>query len=121
MNNTKLSTYQKGNIGENQAVEYLLLKGYSIVNRKYRSRFGEIDCIARDSDGTIVFVEVKSSHNGSLGNPLYWVTPAKQKTITKMATQYIAEHKLNGMPCRFDVIAICKDKIDHLKNAFLAR
>lgn len=120
MDTLKLSTHQKGDIGEERAVEYLLSKGYTIVCRQYRSHKGEIDCIARDTDGTIVFVEVKSSRGNSYGNPLFWITVPKQRTIARVARQYLAEHRLSGLPCRFDVIAIKDNKIDHLKNAFLA-
>jgi putative endonuclease len=114
------STRQKGNCGEQIAVDYLLSKGYSVVCKQYRSRRGEIDCVAQDADGTLVFVEVKSSQGKAFGNPLSWVTPQKQKILTKMAQQYIKEHNLMGVPCRFDVIAVWGEKIDHLENAFFA-
>ena len=114
-----LGTREKGNRGEDQAVEYLLTQGYTIVCRKYQSRNGEIDCIARDSDGTLVFVEVKSSMSAGCGSPLFWVTPAKQRTLFKMARQYLAEHHITSTLCRFDVIAITRGKIEHLRNAFI--
>jgi len=121
MDNTKLSTHEKGDRGEDQAVEYLLSKGYTIICRKYRSLKGEIDCVVRDTEGMLVFVEVKSSYGGLFGNPLYWITPGKQRTLSRMATQYIVEHNLSGIPCRFDVITIHDGKIDHLRNAFLLK
>ncbi|MBN1577878.1 MAG: YraN family protein [Chitinispirillaceae bacterium] len=112
-------TREKGDRGENQAVEYLLGRGYSIVCRKYQSRRGEIDCIARDPDGTLVFIEVKSSMGTSCGSPFFWVTPAKQRTLFSMARQYLAEHRIGATPCRFDVIAITRGKIEHLRNAII--
>ena len=112
-------TRTKGNAGEDRAAEYLLEKGYSIVCRNYRSRRGEIDCIARDTDGTLVFVEVKSSMGASCGNPLFWITPAKQRTLFAMARQYLSEHSITSTPCRFDVIAISRGNIEHLRNAFI--
>lgn len=116
-----LNTHQKGDLGEELAADYLVSKGYSIICRKFRSKRGEIDCIAQDPDGVLVFIEVKSSRNSSIGNPLYWVTLSKQRTIARIALQYITEHKLSGNPCRFDVISVVNGKVDHLKNAFLAR
>jgi len=110
---------QKGNRGEQTAVEHLLSGGYSIICRQYRSKTGEIDIVARDSDGTLVFIEVKSSAGNFCGSPLYRVTPQKQRKLARMALQYITEHKISGTPCRFDVIAVVGNKIDHLKNAFL--
>lgn len=114
-----LSTREKGSRGENMAAEYLLQKGYRIICRNYRSqRGGEIDCIAYDTDGILVFIEVKASRSRNR-KPHFWVTPAKQKTLFKMAQRYLAEHHVNNTPCRFDVIAITGDTIDHLRNAFI--
>lgn len=119
--NPYLNTHQKGNLGEDLAIQHLLEEGYTIICRIFRSKTGEIDCIARDLDGVLVFIEVKSSRNFSYGNPLCWVTPSKQRTLARVALQYITEHHLSGTPCRFDVISIVGDKIDHLKNAFLVK
>lgn len=114
-----MNTHEKGDWGEDLAVNYLLSKGYSVVCRKYRSKRGEIDCVAKDSDGTLVFLEVKSARTSKYGNPLTWVTVSKQKTMAKVAMQYIKEHKLRRLSCRFDVIGIVGEKIDHIRNAFL--
>ena len=113
------STHEKGNWGEDRAVEYLLGLGYNVVCRKYRSRRGEIDCICRDPDGTLVFVEVKSSLSLTRGTPLFWVTPAKQRTLMGIARQYLAEHNINSVPCRFDVVAINRGNIEHLRNVII--
>lgn len=112
-------TREKGNYGEALAVEYLLSKGFEIVCRKYQSRRGEIDCIARDTDGTLVFIEVKSSMSSSCGNPFSWVTPAKQRKLVDMARQYLAEHRISSVPCRFDVIGITRGNVEHLRNAII--
>ena len=114
-----MNTRQKGSTGEHDAVEFLISEGYTIISRNYQTRRGEIDCIARDPDGVLVFVEVKSARGSSCGHPLSWVTPSKQKTIARLARRFLAEHKITGTPCRFDVIAIYKGKIDHLRNAFI--
>jgi putative endonuclease len=121
MTNNITSSHEKGDHGENQAVEFLISKGYVIICRNFRCSKGEIDCIAKDPDGIIVFVEVKSSSRGSFGNPVFWVTPAKQKTLARMAQLYLVEHRLVGLPCRFDVVTIYNGKIEHLKNAFLIK
>lgn len=120
MQKDTISTRDIGDQGEELAVEYLLSNGYSIINRQYRSKHGEIDCIARDPDGRIVFIEVKSANSLKFGNPLQWVTRSKQLTILSMAKQYLYEHKMNTVQCRFDVIAVLQGKIKHLKNAFTA-
>jgi len=120
METTPLSTHDMGDIGEDLAAEYLLSKGYSVVCRKYRSKKGEIDCIVKDVDGTLVFVEVKAANSTAFGNPLLWITPSKQRTIIRMAQQYLFEHRIQSVRCRFDVIAILKGNVTHIKNAFPA-
>jgi putative endonuclease len=114
------STRSKGRDGEDEAADYLVESGYSIVSRNYQTKRGEIDCIAEDPSGTLVFVEVKCSRSGSYGNPAFWVTRDKQLKIARLARQYLAEHGYTSRKCRFDVITIYKGKLDHIKNAFLA-
>jgi putative endonuclease len=111
---------EKGYNGEDRAAQYLLSLGYSIISRNFQSRKGEIDCIAADPSGTLVFIEVKFAKSSSLGHPAFWVTYAKQKKIISLARRYLGEHKLSRQACRFDVIAIIGPKIEHIKNAFLA-
>ncbi len=110
----------KGYQGEDRAVDYLIRCGYTVISRNVQSRKGEIDCIAMDAGGTLVFLEVKYAGSASRGHPAFWVTYGKQKKITAAARRYLAEHGLSRQPCRFDVIAIVNDKIEHIKNAFLA-
>jgi putative endonuclease len=110
-----------GTSSEDAAVEYLTAQGYTIIERNYRMRNGEIDCIARDKNGTLVFVEVKSARTATFGHPFYWVGPSKQRTLCIVAKHYLATHPGNKGGCRFDVIALFEGKIEHLKNAFLAR
>ncbi len=114
-----MHTRGKGKAGEELAIGYLKEQGYTIVNQNFQTRHGEIDCIARDPDGTLVFLEVKVSFGTRYGNPLYRVTPAKQRRITTMARLYCARNRIEG-PMRLDVIAIHDGHIEHLKNAFFA-
>jgi putative endonuclease len=109
----------KGRLGEDAAAEYLVGQGYTIVARNYQSKQGEIDIIARDSTGVHVFVEVKASFGGGMGNPLFRITRAKQLGIIRLARRWLHEHDLNNAPCRFDAIGIQGGTIDHLKNAYL--
>ena len=116
-----LNTRQKGASAEEVVADYLASNGYEILCRNYRKRSGEIDCIARDRDGTTVFVEVKSARSTTCGSPFSWVTPAKQRTLAKVAKMYLFEQGRVRCACRFDVIALVDGKLDHLKNAFLVR
>lgn len=55
-----------GKLGEDFACQYLVNKGYKLICRNYRKKFGEIDIVAKDKDGTLVFVEVKTMKPGIL-------------------------------------------------------
>lgn len=91
--------------GETMACEELEKLGYSIIERRYRTRFGEIDVIANDR-GTIVFVEVKTKTDSSFADPVESVTRQKQRRLVSMAEQYGTSNPLDHTPCRFDVVAV---------------
>ena len=91
--------------GENLACAELQRRGYAILERRYRTRFGEIDIIARDG-ATIVFVEVKARLTDDFGGAAAAVTRWKQRRIAHMAVEYLARRSLHDCPCRFDVVAI---------------
>ncbi len=116
------SSKDKGDLGEQAAVEYLIKNGYSILQRNFRTRYGEIDIIGRDED-YIAFIEVKTRKNNEFGLPCEAVTKNKQNKIIRMAMMYISQKRLYGLNFRFDVIEtiISNDKIRYLrliKNAF---
>ena len=94
-----------GKSGEDLAVEELERRGYANLARRYRTRHGEIDVVARDGE-TIVFVEVKVRTTGEFGTAAEAVTPSKQRRLVSMATDYLVRHRLMDWPCRFDVIAL---------------
>jgi putative endonuclease len=94
-----------GRQGETLACEELERLGYAVLERRYRTRAGEIDIIASDS-GTVVFVEVKTRLDLSFGDPVEAVTLHKQQRVVAMATDYVARHDLDETPCRFDVVTV---------------
>jgi putative endonuclease len=94
--------------GENLACDELRRRGYAILERRYRTRFGEIDIVAREGK-TIVFVEVKARLTDDFGGAAAAVTGRKQRRIAAMAVDYLARHRLQECPCRFDVVAIDYD------------
>jgi putative endonuclease len=104
-------TFQRqelGKSGEDLAVEELARRGYAILARRYRTRHGEIDVVARDGE-TTVFIEVKVRTTGEFGAAAEAVTPSKQRRLVSMATDYLVRHHLTDRPCRFDVIALDDD------------
>lgn len=110
-----------GEQGESIACEELEKCGYTIIARRYRTRFGEIDVIA-DDQGTIVFVEVKTKTDCTFSDPVESVTKQKQRRLVSMADQYVADHRLDNTPCRFDVVAVdtsvAPSRITLYKDAF---
>lgn len=101
------------------AAKYLEGRGYRIIKRNYRNRYGEIDIIA-EIGNILVFVEVKYRSAKSYGDPLEAVDIRKQRKICKAALYYYSGygHGFNR-PCRFDVIAVYGDgTMRHVENAF---
>ena len=94
-----------GKSGEDLAVAELERRGYVILDRRYRTRHGEIDIVAREGE-TTVFVEVKARASREFGTAAEAVTPWKQRRLGSMALDYLARHRLLGRPCRFDVVAV---------------
>ncbi len=106
-----------GAIGENKAVKYLKKKGFKILEKNHKNLLGEIDIIAKDKD-FLVFVEVKTRSSMAFSTPAYAVNTSKQHKLKKSATLYLKTHNLFNVPCRFDVIEILEEKINHIINAF---
>ena len=103
---------------EELAAGYLGEQGLRILERNYRTRFGEIDLVAEDA-GTLVFVEVKYRSSTGKGAPEEAVGRGKQAVIRKQALAYMAEKGLNDLtPCRFDVVAVLGDCVRWIRNAF---
>jgi putative endonuclease len=94
-----------GLFGEQLACEELERRGYAVIDRRYRTRAGELDIVARHGE-YLVFVEVKARHDASFGAPEEAVTEQKQQRMVWMATDYLSRNGLAEVPCRFDVVAI---------------
>jgi putative endonuclease len=97
-----------GKTGEDLAVEELERRGYAIVDRRWRTRAGEIDIIARDGE-TLVFVEVKARDDHEFGDGAESVTMRKRQTIVRLAQHYVQDTRWVDRPCRFDVVTIHLD------------
>jgi putative endonuclease len=111
-----------GERGEEIATAYLKGRRFTIVERNYRCKGGEVDIIAREGK-TLVFIEVKTRRNLSFGPPQLAVTCFKQRQISKAALTWLAKNKLHDSSARFDVIAILIPDhevpvIDHIRDAF---
>lgn len=113
-----------GFLGEQIAAEVLRRKGYSIVARNYRSRYGEIDLIV-ENEAFLVFVEVKLRKNSTYGAAREFVDVRKQERLRQTALLWLEEHETALQP-RFDVIEIYAPEglatrqpaVRHMEDAF---
>ena len=94
-----------GKLGEDLACSELRRRGYAILARRYRTRAGEIDIVAREGR-TIVFVEVKTRTGSAFGGGAAAVVGRKQRRIMRMAVDYLLRRRLADQPCRFDVVVV---------------
>jgi putative endonuclease len=115
---------QTGDIGEQAAADYLLVEGYTVLARNYRTRIGEIDLIAR-RDAQVCFVEVKTRGPDHGIHPLQSVDATKQRRLVATARRFLGENSdLQGCSCRFDCMAVLLDEAGQpvllrwYKNAF---
>ena len=106
-----------GAIAERRAAEFLQHKGYKVVDRNWTCRGGEIDLVCSDGD-TLVFVEVRARSSTSHGTPLETVVDLKRRRLIRAAEIYLHLRKCADRACRFDVVAITGDDIEHVEDAF---
>lgn len=107
-----------GLLGEEKALRFLQAQGFSIIERNFTKRGGEIDIIACKND-LLIFVEVKT-RSTTYFNTSEVITPSKQKKIIYTAKSFLAQSRYIDKACRFDVILIEGDslQITHIPNAF---
>lgn len=110
-----MNNKDKGNFGEQVALDYLLGNDYQFVCSQFHSRFGEIDLIVQN-ETFLVFVEVKLREEGGLTLPREAVTYKKQQKLFTTAQVYLSENPTSLQP-RFDVIEI-QTKGTKIKNIF---
>lgn len=95
-----------GAAAERAAAVFLVEQhGYRIVDRNFRTRFGEIDLVAEDGD-ELCFVEVRSRSSSRYGLALETIGAEKRRRIALTARRYLVEKKLEHRACRFDVVTI---------------
>ena len=106
-----------GRTGEDVACKYLKKHGYKIVERNYKTPFGEADIIAYRK-GVYAFVEVKARETDAFGLPTEAVTQAKQQRYRLIARHYCMVVG-KELPIRFDVASILGGDVEYFENAFV--
>lgn len=111
-----MSNKLKGKLGEQIAQDFLVQKGYEILEKNFRySRYGEIDIIAL-KDGGISFVEVKYRTSNAFGMPLEAITKSKLEKIYLSAKYFLSQTKIKFKSYSIDAISIFGSEIKHIKN-----
>lgn len=104
--------------GEELAATYLAGVGYTVLERNWRCKIGELDIIA-DDGGQVVGVEVKTRSSLGFGHPAEAVNPVKLRRISRLARRWCVEHRRDARAVRVDVLAIImapgrEPSIEHL-------
>ncbi|WP_225432860.1 MULTISPECIES: YraN family protein [Bifidobacterium] len=121
-----LTPRQLGRIGEDYAAIWLQNRGWTIIDRNWGSRYGELDIIAIDRVGQLAFVEVKTRRSAHFGAPQDAVDAHKRMALRRAGLQWLQEHgrDVPHMGMRFDVLALSvlagrrAPQIRHIPGAF---
>lgn len=115
-----MSHISVGKQGEKIAIDYLIEKGYLILERNYVSGKNEVDIIAKNK-GEIIFIEVKTRTSSYYISPEQAVNRNKQRSIIRVANSYILRNRIDK-EARFDIISIILEanghEINHIERAF---
>ncbi|MCD8303974.1 MAG: YraN family protein [Prevotellaceae bacterium] len=108
-----------GKAGEQQAADYLVRQGYTILDRNWRAPHSrnELDIVAT-KDECLVVVEVKTRSNTAYGLPFDAVDKRKISSLASAANSYVCLKEID-LPVRFDIIGILDGIVQHVENAFV--
>jgi len=125
-NKLKFSSDPKllGRWGEKRCEKFLTKKGLKKLTSNFSCKAGEIDLVMVAPDRTIVFVEVRTRADENFGPPELSITGAKKTRLLMTARYFLATHKVENRPVRFDVVTIVlgqkgREQINHYENAFV--
>lgn len=103
-----------GSDAEDRAADYLLALGWTLIGRRIKLSYGEIDLVCFD-DETLVFVEVRSRTKGGAEES---ISPKKVERIRLSAEEFVAKSDFDNIPpMRIDVLAENANEWTHIKNA----
>lgn len=113
-----------GALGERYAAALLEERGWRILDRNWRSRYGELDIVAMTPESVIVFVEVKTRRSLRCGTPQEAVDQRKRAGLRRAGVQWLLrpEHRMPHHGVRFDVVSIVvrggRPLVSHIPGAF---
>lgn len=100
-----LAKDRTGLLGEEKAAEYLRRQGHHILQRRWRTRAGELDLVTVDG-AELVAVEVKTRRGIGYGHPFEAITPQKLRRLQHLINEYAAEHRMRSVRRRIDAVAV---------------
>ncbi len=108
---------------EDLAEEHLKRRGWKVLARNFRVPGGELDIVAADGRGWLVFVEVKGKTGRGFGHPAEMVGREKRGRLLRAALAYMGSSPWRGPGCRFDVVAVLAEPgrapvLEHIEGAF---
>jgi putative endonuclease len=109
--------HRRGLAGEEQAIRYLLSRGWALVAHRFRVGRAEIDLIVRRGD-LVAFVEVKTRRGEAFGSPFAAVTGPKRRELVKVARAWVDRFGQPSDIYRFDCVGVVDGRLDHLEDAF---
>jgi putative endonuclease len=113
-----------GRWSEKRCERFLRRKGLRTLTRNYFCKLGELDLVMVDGGGAVVFVEVRSRTGEDFGPPEVTITSGKRERLKRAARHFLAVHKIEDRPLRFDIITLVlgpagPPQIRHYENAFV--
>jgi putative endonuclease len=114
----KQRNFETGRLGEKMAGEFLTKKGYQILERNFRTRFGEIDLIVTKNN-VLVFVEVKLKIGEDFGTPEEMIDKKKLWQVEKTAQRFLIEnpsYEKKYESFQFDAVCVVLDESREVKR-----
>lgn len=114
------SNLQTGKVGEEIAREYLKKKGYGIIEQNYKTKYAEIDLVAKKGN-ELIFVEVRTKKGDNFGTPEETIDKRKMRKLWGNARAYVARKRWQG-PYRVDAVCIIlrydntMERLNHYEN-----
>jgi putative endonuclease len=108
---------KRGLAGEEQAIRYLLSRGWALMAHRFRVGHADIDLIVRRGD-LVAFVEVKTRRGDAFGSPLAAVTGPKRRELVKVARVWVNRFGRPSDIYRFDCVGVVDGRLEHLEDAF---
>lgn len=111
---------RRGRLAERLALALLWLKGYRILEQRYKTPVGEIDIIAQ-KNGMLIFLEVKA--RGEIQDAAASISIRQRQRIARAAEAFLARHPSHaGQSCRFDAVLVAPGRLPkHIADAWQAR